>query len=133
MGWDATSEDVEKAKAEVKKALEASPIEAAWGELRQIKERALEPIKADVAERKAKKERTRCAENQATRYLPHIDTYLRHLERDEDYAFDDRWRLAKELEEDLRPLLTDELVAHPDRGEDEAQAFIENFIHDEID
>src|SRR5207245_6324847 len=98
-------------------------------QMEQAREEALAPFKAaeEAASAHAK------AKSEADFYLLHVDSYLAKIAADPHSKWDlgslsDRYKLARELKEELRPILVEEILHEPLTSKD-AHSLIEALVN----
>ena len=132
---DATREEQEAAKEEVRKALAALPISATVRELEKARDAAVVPHKAavDLRKEKARLESQRQAQRRAAEW--NADLHLNHIVRYLQQEFELKpWELSREAER-LRPPIRETLVAkllkNPNMTFDQIRKSIEDQIEDD--
>ncbi|MBZ5644561.1 MAG: helix-turn-helix domain-containing protein [Acidobacteriia bacterium] len=117
--------DQERARHSVKEAIDRLPIGSTRSQMEQTREGVLAPYKA--AEEAASVQAQ--ASRQADFYLLHVNSCLEKIALSRNLGdFSRRQQLAKELKEEIRPILVEEILEEP-LSLDEAQTFIASLVN----
>jgi len=60
--------------------------------------------------------------------LAHVSSYLRQLEEDDEFEFEERERLTRKLEKRIRPKLLKEVEADPDLDYRDVEEMVEDLV-----
>ena len=124
-----TSSDLESARQAVRTALSKLPPGASRMEMERIRDEVLAPFRAAEGAARAKA----VAARQADLYLLHLDSCLQKIVADPRSELDldnfsERYRLAQELREKIRPILIEAILEEP-LTLDEARTFVESLVN----
>jgi len=122
-------------RRKVREALAELSVETSPEEIRDTAIEAGQAIVQEYEEAEAVKEKKQSREraqqsieSDITSALWHVSTYLRQLESDGDFTFDDKYRLTEKLEKRIRPELREEIRSDPDLGYKDKDEIIENLV-----
>lgn len=131
---DGTLAEDQAGRKAVKEALDKLPVGASRAELEQVKNAALEPFRAAIAERQA----AASVAAQVEQHLSHVGAYLEELAANDESGvlglgdFSARYEHTHELKERLRPVLVEKLKGQP-LNQAQAHKLIQQFIEAELD
>ncbi len=136
--FEATREELEAAKDELRKTLATLPIGAERKELEKAQEAVLSALKAAVARRREAARLESEAQTQRRAAERKIDLQLDQIARylDQEYEFDGGYPAMRRQAERLRPLireaLIEELLKNPNMSDEQIRRSIRSRVDDEL-
>lgn len=126
-------------RRQVREALAELPLDASAEEISDTATEAGQAVAKEYEEAEAAKEKKQSREraqqsieSDTTSALWHVSTYLRQLESDGNFTFDDKYRLTEKLEKRIRPELREEIRSDPDLGYQDQQEIVEDLVDDHL-
>lgn len=132
--WSGSDEERRRAKLSVEKALKALPVGSSLTEMEEVKNRIVKPFEEAIEKRKKQKEKQASIEERLAQAQGYVETYLKELESEDEFGFDDVQDLrnfSSELRDSIAPKLREEL-ADGDLTDAQFKRLVEELVDEEI-